>query len=319
MIQSHILLPAIIRLVLFLIPLLWGCHSNQTLEPEGFIKVTGGKVWYHIEGKGNNTPILLLHGGPGAASYYLKPMKALSKDRPIIFFDQLGCGRSDRITDTTLMTLANYVEELEQVRKFLGLKDFYVYGHSWGTMLATDYYLKYPKGIKAMILSSPCISTARWQKDADTLIATLPEPLQINIRTNEKNKNFNSPEYQKAIVEYANRFMSINKKESAEMENMKKNFGQNVYEHMWGPSEFTITGNLKNYDNTRRLKDIKVPTLFMSGEFDEARSNTVEYYKSLVPGAQIALIKDAAHLTMQDHPRIHNKVVKEFLNSLEKH
>src|ERR1043165_2092344 len=96
----------VFRLVtlLFLLTIVMGCRHNPSLKAgEGYIPVTGGKVWYRIVGEGDKTPILCLHGGPGVPSYYLKPLAALSSDRPVIFYDQLGCGHSDRITDTSLM------------------------------------------------------------------------------------------------------------------------------------------------------------------------------------------------------------------------
>jgi proline iminopeptidase len=86
---------------------------------------------------------------------------------------------------------------------------------------------------------------------------------------------------------------------------------------MWGPSEFTASGTLKNYDATPRLGEIKVPTLFIAGEFDEARSVTVQHYQSLVPGARFALMKNAGHLTMQDNPQQDIEAVNSFLQSIE--
>jgi proline iminopeptidase len=91
--------------------------STSSQPKEGFIDVEGGKIWYKIVGEGDKTPVLLLHGGPGSSSFYLEPLKELSDERPVIFIDQLGCGRSTRITDTTLMTIEKNVEQLEQVRK----------------------------------------------------------------------------------------------------------------------------------------------------------------------------------------------------------
>src|SRR3954451_10518434 len=144
------------RYTLIILLLFTSFNSIAQLYPhEGYINVKGGKVWFRIVGSGNNTPLVLLHGGPGATSYYLNPLAPLSKDSPFVFLDQLGCGRSSRITDTTLMTIDNYVEELAQLKKALGIKEYYLYGHSWGTMLGIDYYLKYPEGIKAIIFSSP--------------------------------------------------------------------------------------------------------------------------------------------------------------------
>lgn len=284
---------------------------------EGFINVDGGKVWYKVTGDGQKIPIILLHGGPGIPSYYLKPMAALGKDRQVIFYDQLGCGRSDRLTDTSKMTVSHFVEELKQVIDHFGLKEFYVFGQSWGTMLGTDYYLKYPEGIKALIFSSPAISIPMWIKDADTLIATLPDSIQQAIRTNEKNKTYDAPAYQQAKEMYYQHFVARKLPWSADMDSCFSQMATNVYMYMGGPSEFTITGEMKNYDRTKRLGEIKVPTLFITGEFDEARPVTVQYYQSLVPGAKFAMIEGSAHLTMQDKPDQANKTVEDFLNSIE--
>ena len=304
--------------ILFSIVLLHSCREKSKLpNGEGFINVDGGKVWYQVTGNGDKIPILILHGGPGAPSYYLKPLSALGVDRKVIFFDQLGCGRSDRTSDTTLMTVDHFVEELKTVVKHLGLKEFYLYGQSWGTMLGTDYYLKYPGGIKALILSSPCISIPMWIKDADSLISTLPDSIQNAIRTNEKNKTFDDPGYQQAVLLYYQNFVSRKLPWSADIDSTSMQIGKS-YQYMWGPSEFTATGELKNYDRTNQLNKIRIPTLFITGEFDEACPSTVKYYQSLVPGAKFEIIKDAAHLTMQDKPEENNKVLIDFLNSLEK-
>jgi proline iminopeptidase len=86
---------------------------------------------------------------------------------------------------------------------------------------------------------------------------------------------------------------------------------------MWGPSEFTATGTLRDYDRTDRLDEITIPTLFTTGRYDEARVPTVEYYRSLVPGAEIAIIENAAHLTMQDDSAGNVRIVREFLRRVE--
>lgn len=292
-------------------------HSAKLTPGEGFINVHGGKVWYRIVGEGKGIPILLLHGGPGVPSCYLKPLEALGKDRPVIFYDQLGCGKSDPITDTSMLTVEHFVNELEQIRVALGLKEYYLYGQSWGTMLATDYYLKYPKGIKALIMSSPAISIPMWLKDADTLIATLPDSVQKAILINEKNKTFDSPDYQKAIKIYYQNFLARKLPWSPDIDSAFSTMGVNVYTYMGGPSEFTMIGPLKDYDRTNRLNEIKIPTLFITGEFDEARPSTVKYYQSLVSGAEFKLIENAGHMTMQDNPEQNNKAINEFLKALE--
>ncbi|GAG20151.1 unnamed protein product, partial [marine sediment metagenome] len=260
--------------------------------------VTGGKVWYRIVGEGDETPLLLLHGGPGFPSYYLNPLSALSKERPIIFLDQLGCGRSDDNTDTTLMTVDTFVEQLDQFRSALGLKEFYLYGHSWGTMLGIDYYLKYPKQVKALIFASPALSISRWVKDGKELIATLPDSVQIAIEINEERGNYNSPEYQHAVNLFYQNFVARKLPWDANMDSTFAEVNIDIYNYMWGPSEFTATGTLKDYERIDKLAEIRVPTLFICGEFDEARPSTVQYFQSLTPGSKYAMIEGAAHVTM---------------------
>lgn len=294
------------------------CQSNKLKPGEGYINVTGGKVWYKIVGSGDKTPLLLLHGGPGIPSYYLNTMAALGDERPVIFIDQLGCGRSDRITDTTLMTIPAYLKELKEIHDKLGLKDYYIFGHSWGTIYAVEYYLAHPEGIKGIILSGPALDIHRWSKDADTLVATLPDSIQKAIRVNEKNGTYDSPEYQAAVDYYYRLYLARKQPWSADIDSAFSQAGMNVYLHMDGPSEFTLSGNLKDYDATGKLGNIKVPTLFIGGEYDEARPETVRYYASLVPGAKVAIIPNAGHLSMEDNPEANNKAIRDFLHSIEK-
>ncbi len=295
-----------------------GCKSNNLSPKEEYINVTGGKVWYKIVGSGEKTPLVLLHGGPGVPSYYLNPMAALSDERPVIFIDQLGCGRSDRITDTTLMTINSYIKELEEIRTSIGLKDFYLFGHSWGTMLAVEYYFSYPEGVKGLILCGPALDVHMWAKDADTLIATLPDSIQMAIHTNEKNGTYDSPEYQQAMDYYYKLYLARKQPWSADIDSAFSQMGENVYLHMDGPSEFTLTGNLKDYNATGKLNRIKVPTLFMGGQYDEVRPSTVRYYAGLVPNSEVAVIPEAGHLCMQDNPDSTNNTIRDFLDKIEK-
>ncbi len=309
----------VIMITSILLVLSEGCQTNPTLKPgEGYVEVPGGKVWYKIVGEGDKTPILILHGGPGATCYYLKPLEALSKDRPVIFFDQLGCGRSTREIKTSQMTIPFYVDEVEQVKKALKLKDYYLYGQSWGTILAAEYYFAHPEGIKGIILSSPALSGKLWIRDAQLLQKQLPDSLQQIIHENEKNKTFDAPEYQEALMVYYKKHVARKQPWSADIDSTFKYLGEEVYVHMNGPSEFTFTGTLQYYDATDRLPGIKIPSLFICGEYDEARPETTKYYADLVPGSKFVVIKNAAHMTMQDNPEQDIKEITSFLNSIEK-
>lgn len=304
--------------VLVSLLILTSCDKQKELtNGEGFVEVTGGKIWYRVSGQGDKTPILLLHGGPGYPSYYFNPLMELGKERRIITFDQLGCGRSDRITDTTLMTVDSYVEQTRKLLNHLGVKEFYLYGHSWGTMLGTDYYLKYKDGIKGLILASPCLSSRLWVADADTLISTLPDSTATTLRNEINGQSQDSVQLMKAIGTYFNNFYTRKQPTSADLDSAGSQMGMNVYQYMWGSSEFFVLGTLKNYDRTNDLKTINVPTLYITGEFDAARPNTVKYYQSLTPNSRLTVIRNAGHMTMHDNPTEDIKAISDFLNELD--
>jgi proline iminopeptidase len=291
---------------------------NRALAPEeGYVQVTGGRVWYRIEGRGTATPLLVLHGGPGATHHYLKPLAALADERPVVFYDQLGSGRSDRPSDTTLWRIERFVEELGQVREALGLDQIHLLGHSWGTMLAVDYLLTRPAGVRSVILASPALSIPRWLADADSLVHTLPDSLQRIIARHEAAGTTADAEYQGAVEAYYRTYLARRLPWSADLDSTFEGFGQPLYTYMWGPSEFTATGTLKSYDRTDRLGELALPALFTAGRYDEAVPGTVAFYQLQVRGSRLAILDQSAHLTMQDEPARYVEIVRQFLRDVE--
>lgn len=122
---------------------------------EGRLAVDGGSIWYRASGAAGGTPLVLLHGGPGFSSYYMKPLDALSADRQVIRYDQLGSGKSDRTSDTALFTIAHFVNELDSLRASFGCPSWHLLGHSWGTVLALEYYRVHPERVASMTFCSP--------------------------------------------------------------------------------------------------------------------------------------------------------------------
>lgn len=307
--------PTILILSTFVI--LASCTDKETLTPhEGYLEVAGGKIWYEVVGEGPNSPILLLHGGPGSASFGFDPLRELEYNGPIIFWDQLGCGRSDALSDTTLMTVGNFVDQTEKLRRHLNLEDFVLYGHSWGTMLGIDYYLSYPDEVKAIIFSSPLFSTASWMADADSLIATMPDTIQKVIRYHESIGEYDNPEYRTATELYYAQFVTRKIRPKIDRSPLKLSDGSNVYLYMWGPSEFTSTGTLRDFDRLDELHSIAVPTLLICGEFDEASPRTVQGYSKMIPESRFEVIPDAAHSTLNDNPQAMLKAIGDFLKSV---
>lgn len=283
---------------------------------EGSVSVNGGQIWYRILGEGDETPLLMMHGGPGGTSRSFYLFEKLSQDRPLILFDQLGTGRSGHHKDTSLLHVNEFVEQVELLKKELKLNEFYLYGHSWGTALALEYYSAYPIGVKGIIFNSPYFSTALWEADADTLILDLPLSVQEAIAKGEESGDFSAVSYQQANTVYAANYGLRKKALHSDLDTVRAPGNYFIYNYMWGPTEFTATGTLKTYDSMDKLKKITVPTLFITGEFDEARPSTLRYFGSLVAGSKTVIIKNAGHATMHDNLRANRKAIQDFLKKL---
>jgi len=293
-------------------------NENPLLQTgEGYVKVHGGTVWYRIIGEGNETPLLMMHGGPGGTSRSFYLFEKLSKERPLILFDQLGTGRSGHHEDTSLLHVNEFVEQVELLKKHLKLSSFYLYGHSWGTALALEYYSAYPNGVKAIIFNSPYFSTAIWEADADTLIEALPSNIQDAIAKGEASGDFSALSYQEANTVYAANYGLRKKPLRSDLDTARAPGNYFMYNYMWGPTEFTATGTLKTYDIMDQLKKIAVPTLFITGEYDEARPKTVRYFGTLVSGSKTVVIKNAGHATMHDNLRSNRNAIRVFLKEIE--
>lgn len=283
---------------------------------EAMLAVPGGRIWYKKSGSGGGTPVILLHGGPGYSSYYLKALEQLGDERPIIRYDQLGGGKSDRISDTALFTIDHFVRELDSLRSALGYDKVHIIGHSWGTILGFEYYSAHPEHVASLTLGSAALDIPAWEKNARRLVATLSDSAQRAIKTREAEKKFDAPDYQAALGEFYGKYVWRHPIE-ADLDSTEKTVNEGIYNYMQGPSEFTITGTLKKYDVTPLLKTIKVPTLYTVGEFDEADPPTIKRFAALTPGARVVVIPGAAHITSWDNPAAMIAAIRPFLRQAD--
>lgn len=294
---------------------------GQHLQPrEGYVKVTGGRIWYKIVGHGNGIPLLLIHGGPGSRSCEGIPgYSILGDERPVIFYDQLGSGKSDRPTDTTLWRLSRFVEEIDLLRAALHLNELHILGSSWGGAVLIEYMLTKPRGVKSVIFAGPLLSTPVWMEDAKILLLQLPVNLQDTIKKYETLKQYKAPAYLAATDSFYARFMSV--KEWPEIIPSTcdgvMGFNEQVYNYMWGPTEFTATGTLKDFDRTAGLPRIKEPIAFMAGRYDETRLETIYGFQKLAPKSKVYIIENAGHLKIVDQPIQFTKAISSFLHSVE--
>jgi proline iminopeptidase len=294
----------------------WGAEGPA--PGEGFVMVTGGPVWYQVTGTGDGLPLLALHGGPGSTSCGFAALDPLGSERPLIRYDQLGTGRSGRPADLSLWTVERFVEELHAVRRQLGLERLHLLGHSWGGSLAAAYVLeKGTEGIVSLTLSSPLLSTPLWLADANLLRALLPEDVQRTLSAHEAAGTTDSEEYEAAAEVFYERHVYGGEKPPEAEACAGAPWNPVIYEHMWGPTEFYATGSLLDFDVTGRLHEIDIPVLFLTGEFDEARPETVAGFQRLIDGARFEVIADAGHATLSKQPERYRTLLEAFLDSAE--
>jgi proline iminopeptidase len=276
------------------------------------LAVPGGSVWYRVVGTGSGTPVVLLHGGPGFSSYYLKSLEALGRPAGGAL-RSARWRRSDSIADTTLFTI-HFVAA--RPLRHLDLERMHVYGHSWGTILAVEYYRAHPDRVASLVLASPALDIPAWEANARQLLTNLPDSMQRAVREREAVRQYDAPDYQAALGEFYSRYVWRTPVQ-ADLDSLMSTANQGIYMYMQGPSEFTITGTLKQYDATPFLKDLAVPVLFTVGEFDEANPEIVRRHAALVPGAVVTVIPGAAHITAWDNPDANLAAVRSFLRDAD--
>jgi len=292
--------------------------ENSSIKPiEGYIETTYCRTWYSIYGKGKSgIPLILVHGGPGATHFYLEPLKELADERPVIFYDQLGCGNSKEIFDNDFMNVEYFVEELSTLISELNLKEYHLWGNSWGTMLITEFYhSKKPSNVKSIIFSGAFLSTKLWIDDQIKYVNQLPDSLKDVIKDCESSGDFGNPKYQEAMNIYYQKHLCRINPWPEYLNKAFKNFGAEVYNTMWGPSEFTVTGTLKNADVIEKFSKIDLPILLTCGEFDESTPITNQYFASLNSNAKVVVIEDASHEHHIEKSAEYLNVLRNFLIS----
>lgn len=283
---------------------------------EGMIDVPDGKVWFQrVESTGAGTPVLCLHGGPGMPHDYLEPLAGLADERPVIFYDQLGCGRSPA-GKGVVWTIDRFVRELEAVRAALGLDDVVIFGNSWGGMLAIRYMLDGPPGVLALILSSAPVSVSKWLTDANRRRSELPQSVQDTLRVHEESGFYGCPEYQGAVAEFYRRHLCRVAPWPDCVERTFAAFGGDVYMAMWGPSEFgPVTGVLRDWEVIDRLPGITTPTLVTCGYHDEASPEHMQALASGITGAELTVFAASSHTAFIEETGPYLTRVRTFLGA----
>lgn len=282
-----------------------------------------GSTWYRIVGdiKGPKTPVMVLHGGPGAAHNYCEPIADLlaQSGRGAVLYDQIGCGNSTHLPDKPkeFWTPELFMEELRLLTEHLGIASKYnIVGQSWGGMLGMQYATHKPKGLNALVVADSPASMEVWVSEANKLRKELPTSVEATLLKHEAAGTTEDQEYVDAVnVFYSRHLCRIPQPPCvvASFEQMAKD--PTVYHTMNGPSEFHVIGSLKTWDIRPDLKNISVPTLLVSGQYDEATPTMVKEIHGLIPGSKWELFAESSHMPHVEEPAKFLRVVSSFLDS----
>jgi proline iminopeptidase len=279
------------------------------------IAVPGGNVWTKRIGHGP-IKVLLLHGGPGFSHDYLECFEDFLPGAGIemYYYDQLGCGNSDHPNDDRLWTIARYVEEVEAVRRGLGLENFVLYGHSWGGMLAIEYALKYQRHLSRMVISDMTAGMAAYVEHANAIRRALSPADQATLAKYEAAHKTDAPAYQAVMDKvYAEHVLRLPQPWPEPVMRAFTRMNQHIYNLMQGPNEFSITGNFKNWDRWADLPKVTVPTLVMGAKYDEMDPDQIRREGELIANARTWISAKGSHLCMYDDQDAYFAALVPFL------
>jgi proline iminopeptidase/L-proline amide hydrolase len=277
---------------------------------ERMIAVPGGRVYVRVNGSltASRPPLVMVHGGPGGTHAGFLPALDLADERAIILYDQLGSGRSDPGSPAD-WKVPRFVAELEPIRRALGVPRWHVLGASWGGTVALEYGAMRPAALAGLVLASPLISTRSWIADTDALRRRLPDHVRQTLERCDPPAPA-SPACDAATDQFYARHLAREPRMTASAtyaEAQRKaggrGFNKDMYEAMWGRTEFIATGTLRYYDGEPLLGRLAGRhTLFMVGQYDEARPVTAAAFAERVEGSELAVVPGAGHAVIGDRP-----------------
>lgn len=292
------------------------------------IKTPKGTFNVFTKRMGNNPTmkVLLLHGGPGGTHEFFENFDGYLPNEQIeyIYYDQLESYYSDQPNDSTLWNTEHFVEEVEQVRKALNLTNdnFYLFGQSWGGILAMEYALKYQNNLKGLIISNMVASLPEYEKyAAEVLAPQLPPDVYKEIKVFEDAEDFGNPRYLELVEEhyYTKHILRKPLDEWPEFINRAfKHLNPNIYIYMQGYSEFGITGNasLKGWDISDRLQEIEVPTLMLGGKYDTMDPKYMEWMSTQVQNGR-SVTANGGHMSQYDDPETYFSGLIQFIKDVD--
>ena len=292
---------------------------------EGYADFQGHQTWYRVTGElaSGRLPLVVAHGGPGCTHDYVDSFKDLAeRGWPVVHYDQLGNGRSTHLRgiDPGFWTVALFLDELDNLLRHLGIRQYVLLGQSWGGMLAAEHGVRQPEGLRGLVIANSPASMALWREAAAGLRAELPAEVQATLERHEAAGTTDSPEYRAASEVFYARHVCRVQPMPAEVARTFAAIDADptVYHAMNGPTEFHVIGSLRDWSVIERLERIQVPTLLISGRHDEATPACVEPFDRLIPDARWRIFEHSSHMPHVEEREACMATVAVFLAELER-
>jgi len=282
-------------------------------------------TWYRVTGDlGAATPLVILHGGPGMAHDYLDSLTRLADaGRAVVHYDQVGCGKSSHHPDAdpSMWTVELFLEELTRLLETLGIDQsgYHLLGQSWGGMLAAEFAVLQPDGLRSLILSNSPASIPTWTAEARRLRLDLPDEVRDTLDRHEAAGTIDDPEYLAAAQVFYDRHVCRVVPNPEEVQRSTEQFTADptVYLTMNGPTEFHCIGTIKDWTIEDRVHSICVPTLLLTGAYDEATELTNRPFAEHIPDVCWTVFPESSHMPFIEEPEAYDAAVLEFFDEVD--
>jgi proline iminopeptidase len=297
---------------------------------EGYVDAHGVLIYYTTVGRGS--PLVIVHGGPGAShDYFLPYLLPLARTNKLIFIDERGSGKSEKLEDVKQYTVENMASDVEDVRVALNLGKISLLGHSYGGVLAQAYAFKYPEHLSHLVLASTFASTKEMNQVLLRIKNQMPKEKLALATAFEKAGLYGKGaawERGRYPSQYATlawgdgyfpRLYGARPDPNYDPQAQNTSTAWDLYREMWGShGEFVIDGNLASVEYLDRLPKIKIPTLVLAGDHDECDPSLAKEMQSKIAGSKLVILPNSGHMAFVDQPNLWNKSVAEFLNANER-
>jgi proline iminopeptidase len=297
-------------------------HQAQHISPsftEQFVTLKNGyKLWTKTSTTGT-IPVLLVHGGPGGTSRMLKPIETqlIEHGYKVITYHQLDSQKSDCPDNSELWTIVEFTNHLEEVCETLKLENFYLFGYSWGVVLAIEYALKNPTKLRGLILSNFPASSKSFETYLQKLRTNLSDESRKILDDAEKNNSVGDEKWQQVMTqEFMKKHFCIMPKQPVELSEFMSELNWKLCLHFFGQNDFRITGALADWDRWNDLKKITVPALVLGGQYDQTDPQDLKKMSKLLPHGSCHISRNASHIPFYENP---SKYFKHLLHFLKKH